>query len=111
MDHFFCDYDVLICPGATVSPFPKEDHSVAVIDGAEQATYVAWAGLTNALSTTGNPVVCLPCGKDEEGMPFGFQIVGPRRSDAAMLGIAKALEQAFAGITDLARPVAAIAAG
>lgn len=109
MDRFFGEYDVLICPGATVSPFPKEDHYVAVIDGEEQPTYVAWAGLTNALSTTGNPVVCLPCGKDEEGMPFGFQIVGPRRSDAAMLRIAKALEEAFAGEADLGRPVASYA--
>lgn len=109
MDRFFGEYDVLICPGATVSPFPKEDHYVSVIDGEEQPTYVAWAGLTNALSTTGNPVVCLPCGKDEEGMPFGFQIVGPRRSDAAMLKIAKALEEAFAGSAGLGRPVASAA--
>lgn len=111
MDRFFGDYDVLVCPGATVSPFPKEDHYVAVIDGEEQATYVAWAGLTNALSTTGNPVVCLPCGKDEEGMPFGFQIVGPRRSDATMLRIAKALEAAFASTPDLSRPVASLTGG
>jgi len=111
MDRFFGGYDVLICPGATVSPFPKEDHYVSVIDGEEQSTYVAWAGLTNALSTTGNPVVCLPCGKDEEGMPFGFQIVGPRRSDAAMLKIAKALEGAFAGTAGLAQPVASAANG
>jgi amidase len=110
MDRFFGDYDILICPGATVPPFPKEDHYVATIDGAEQATYVAWAGLTNALSTTGNPVACLPCGKDEEGMPFGFQIVGPRRSDPYLLRVAKALEDVFAGDEELRRPVAAIAA-
>ncbi len=108
MDRFFSDYDVLICPGATVSPFPKEDHFVGVIDGKKQETYVAWAGLTNALSTTGNPVVCLPCGMDEEGMPFGFQVVGPRRSDAAMLKIGKALETALENTPDLARPVAAL---
>jgi len=109
MDRFFGDYDILICPGATVSPFPKEDLYVKTIDGVEQETYVAWAGLTNALSTTGNPVVCLPCGADEEGMPFGFQIVGPRRSDAYLLRVAKALEAVFAGDDELCRPVAAIA--
>jgi len=110
MDRFFGDYDVLICPGATVSPFPKEDLYVKTIDGVEQETYVAWAGLTNALSTTGNPVVCLPCGRDEEDMPFGFQIVGPRRSDAFLLRVAKSLEQVFAADDELKRPVAAIAA-
>ena len=109
MDRFFQDYDILICPGATVSPFPKEDHYVKVIDGVDQETYVAWAGLTNALSTTGNPVVCLPCGVDEEGMPFGFQIVGPRRSDAYLLRVAKTLEAVFAGDPVMQRPVADIA--
>jgi len=109
MERFFGDYDVLICPGATVTPFPVEDHYPRVVDGVEQDTYVAWAGLTNALSTCGNPVVALPCGVDEEGMPFGFQVVGPRRSDAFLLRVAKALETIFAADTDMARPVAEIA--
>tara|TARA_A100001037_G_C15046707_1_gene588113 strand:+ start:558 stop:1115 length:558 start_codon:yes stop_codon:yes gene_type:complete len=60
VDRFFGDYDVLIVPGATVTPFPKEDHYPKAVDGVELETYVAWAGLTNALSTTGNPVVALP---------------------------------------------------
>lgn len=109
MDRFFGDFDVLICPGATVTPFPFEDHYPRMVDGVEQPTYVAWAGLTNALSTTGNPVVALPCGVDEEGMPFGFQIVGPRRSDAFLLRVAKALEARFAADPELARPIPGIA--
>ena len=109
MDRFFGEYDVLICPGATVTPFPVEDHYPRAIDGVELETYVAWAGLTNALSTTGNPVVALPCGVDEESMPFGFQVVGPRRSDAFLLRVAKALEDAFGNDPELKRPVADIA--
>ena len=109
VDRFFGNYDVLICPGATVTPFPVEDHFPKSVDGAELETYVAWAGLTNALSTTGNPVVALPCGSDEEQMPFGFQIVGPRRSDAFLLRVATALEAVFADDPDLRRPIPAIA--
>lgn len=105
MDRFFRDVDVLICPTATVGPFPVTDHYVAEIDGCEMSTYVEWAGLTNALSTTGNPVVSLPCGRDADGLPFGLQIVGPRRSDARLLGIAKALEAVFAGDELMARPI------
>jgi amidase len=108
MERFFGGFDVLICPGAKVTPFPHEDHYPRFVDGVEQATYVAWAGLTNALSTCGNPVVALPCGVDEEGMPFGFQIVGPRRSDAFLLRIAKALEALFAGDPETARPIPAV---
>ena len=109
MDSFFGEFDVLICPGATVTPFPVEDHYPRAIDGVELETYVAWAGLTNALSTTGNPVVALACGVDEESMPFGFQVVGPRRSDAFLLRVAKALEDVFASDPELARPIPGIA--
>ncbi len=42
-------------------------------------------------------------------MPFGFQIVGPRRSDAFLLRIAKALEEVFARDPELARPIHDIA--
>ncbi len=108
MDRFFNEFDLLICPGATVGPFPVEDLYVGTIDGEDMDTYVTWAGLTNALSTTGNPVVALPCGRDEERMPFGFQIVGPRRSDAFLLRVAKALEQEFKSDPELARPVPGI---
>ena len=37
-------------------------------------------------------------------MPFGLQIVGPRGGDAFVLGVAAAIEAAFAGDTVLARP-------
>lgn len=109
MDRFFQDYDVLVCPGATVTPFSKDDLYVKTIDGVDQPTYVSWAGLTNSLSTTGNPVVCVPCGRDDEGMPFGFQVVGPRRSDPMLLRIAKALEEVFHGHPLLARAVPELA--
>ncbi|MEK9755329.1 MAG: amidase family protein, partial [Rhodospirillaceae bacterium] len=109
MERFFGEFDVLICPGATVTPFPFTDHYPRVVDGVEQPTYVAWAGLTNALSTCGNPVVALPCGVDEEGMPFGFQVVGPRRSDAFLLRVGKALETLFAGDPEMARPISDLA--
>jgi hypothetical protein len=42
---------------------------------------------------------------DHKGMPFGLQIVGPFRADRALLGAAHALEQAFAAIPALKRPV------
>ena len=107
MERFFREFDVLICPGATVGPFAVEDLYVQEIDDVRMQTYVEWAGLTNALSTTGNPVVALPCGRDANEMPYGLQIVGPRRSDALLLRIAKALESVFADDPALARPIPA----
>ena len=43
-------------------------------------------------------------------LPFGLQIVGPRGGDAMLLGVAAAIEAAFAGDAGLARPVPDIAA-
>jgi hypothetical protein len=37
-------------------------------------------------------------------MPFGLQIVGPRGGDAAVLAIARALEQTLADNPQTARP-------
>ena len=43
-------------------------------------------------------------------MPFGLQIVGPRGGDAFLLGVAAALEEAFAPDPALRRPVPDLAA-
>jgi len=45
-----------------------------------------------------------PSGHDGQGTPFGLQIVGPSYSDRRQLGIAAALEAAFAGDPVMARP-------
>ena len=38
------------------------------------------------------------------GMPFGLQVTGRFRGDAALLGAAQAMEQGFAAIPELRRP-------
>ena len=38
----------------------------------------------------------LPCGLDEEGLPFGIQVVGRRGRDADLLRLGLALEEVFA---------------
>jgi amidase len=102
---FFQDHDLLICPGATIPPFPVEQLYPTEVDGKELETYVEWAGLTNVVSVLGCPVVALPCGSDPTGTPFGFQLIGPPRSERFVLGVAAALERVFAGRPDLARPI------
>ena len=102
---WFEDFDILICPGVTVTPFPFDQPYPTEIDGAPMENYVHWAGLTSALTVTGNPVVALPCGLDETGTPFGIQIVSKPYEDRFTLGVAHALERIFAADPILARPV------
>ena len=107
-DDLFEDYDVLICPGVGVPPFPHTDGFPKEIDGAPMENYVQWVGLTSSLSVTGHPVTAIPCGLEPSGTPFGIQVVGPKFGDRFTLSVALVLEELFAGHPDTARPVADI---
>lgn len=101
---FFGQYDVLLTPSITISPRPWTELYPAEIDGKPTRTYFHWLALAYAVTLVGHPAVSLPVGLDRHGMPFGLQIVGPRGGDAAMLGVAAALERLLAGDSRTARP-------
>ena len=101
----FDDYDVLITPGQPITPTPVEQRNVTEVNGVPMRNYMHASALTSALTLMGNPCVSTPCGRDHTGMPFGLQICGPMHGDAFTLGVARALEDLFAGNPDLDRPV------
>jgi len=107
---FFEEHDVLITPSITISPRPWRELYPSEIDGQKTRTYFHWLALAYYVTLTGHPAVSLPVGIDSKGMPFGLQIVGPRGGDALVLGIAAALEEAFATDPELRRPVPDLAA-
>ncbi|MBV1906658.1 MAG: amidase [Pseudomonadales bacterium] len=101
----FEEFDVFICPGVSVSPFPWVHMNPQSIDGQSVENYMAWLALTSTFTVVGHPVVALPCGLDEQGLPFGVQVVGRMYEDHRLLSIAHVLEQAFAKTSKLARPI------
>lgn len=101
---FFDDADILICPAAAVSPFPHARLFVEEINGEKMPTYMRWLTMSYALTMALPSAVCLPCGLDHLGMPFGIQVVGPTGSDAFVLETALALERSLAGNAETARP-------
>jgi hypothetical protein len=50
-----------------------------------------------------HPALSLPCGRDERGMPFGLQVIGTLRGEAALLDAAARLEIVFAAQPETAR--------
>jgi amidase len=98
------DYDLVICPGVSIPPFPWTDLNPQRIDDAPVENYMAWLALTSSITVVGHPVVALPCGLDENGTPFGIQVIGSMYGDHALLRAAHALEQAFAADSVMARP-------
>jgi amidase len=101
----FDDFDLLICPATSVSPFPWRDLYPREVDGKPIENYMAWLGLTASITVVGHPVVALPCGTDELQLPFGIQVIGPSYGDRTLLSAARALEQLFSTDPELARPL------
>jgi len=98
-------FDLLICPAASVPPFPVEQTYVGEIDGETLRSYISWIGITYALTLTSHPITALPCGLGPTGLPFGLQIVGRMREDAGTLAAAAAIEAALQAEPDFRRPV------
>ncbi len=95
MAEFFTHHDVLVCPAASIPPFPVEQRYVEEINGEACETYIDWFAITFILTMTSCPVVCLPCGLTAEGLPVGIQLVGRPRGEADLLRAAHHLEGLF----------------
>jgi len=96
---------VLICPAASVSPFPHSQLFVEEINGERMPTYMRWLAITYAPTMALCCAAVLPCGVDHRGLPFGIQVIGPNGADARVLEVAHALEQVLAGNETTRRPV------
>jgi amidase len=101
----FRDYDLVMAPTIPVSPFPWTQLYLEELEGQKLKNYYHWLALTYVVTLVTNPSMALPCGVDEQGLPFGLQLVGRFGGDIELLNTAQALEQAFAGIAGLGRPV------
>ena len=93
---FFETHDLLLCPSASISPFPVEQRFVTEIDGRACKTYIDWFAITFAITMTSCPVMSIPCGFTKDVLPVGLQVVGRPRGEAALLQAAHKLEQVFA---------------
>lgn len=93
------DYDALLCPVASTTPYPAHVLSPLAIpppltvDGIRLPYLEATIGLTIPFSLTGHPVVVLPAGITN-GLPVGIQVVGPRWQEDRLLAVAARLEAA-----------------
>ena len=92
---FFETHDFLICPAASIAPFPVDQRYVTQIDGQPCKTYIDWFSITFALTMTACPTISVPCGFTSEGLPVGIQIMGKPRGEGELLLAAKRFEQAI----------------
>jgi amidase len=100
----FSRFDVVISPTTPVTPFPWRELYPSIVQGNPQDNYHRCSALTYVVTLTSHPALSLPCGTDNQGMPFGLQIIGPYRGDLETLAISRALERVFSTSPVLRRP-------
>jgi len=98
------DFDILLCPVTGAPAFDKGTLFPARIEGQDVRTYFHWLAPAYGITLTAHPAISIPCGYDENGMPFGLQVVAKRGEDARLLGIAAALEKQISMTPGLGRP-------
>src|SRR5215207_5151597 len=86
-DQFFADWDALVAPAGTRT---AERHEEEDPEPSEELPYSL-----SALS--GCPMVVIPAGVDDHGLPFGLQILGCRWDDERLLAIAELLSELTPG--------------
>ena len=100
MMDFFETHDYLICPAASIAPFPVDQRYVKEIDGFPCETYIDWFSFTFAVTMTSCPGISLPCGLTEDRLPVGLQIIGRPRAERELICDASRMEEVF-GMRDL----------
>ena len=59
---------------------------------ADESVRAATLRLTQLFNVTGHPAITLPCGRTQDGLPVGAQLVGPDGRTGDLLAVARALE-------------------
>lgn len=90
----FEHYDYLVLPTAQVFPFPVEQTWPKAIAGRPMDTYHRWMEVVIPGSLSGCPVISLPAGFNDAGLPMGIQVIGRHQADLAVLQLARAYERA-----------------
>lgn len=81
--------DLVLIPGLFVAGPSLE--RLALGDPREVATLLKY---TAPFDVTGSPTITLPCGLSDEGVPVGFQLVGPHLSEDVLLCAGHAFQMA-----------------
>ena len=101
----FDEVDVVICPATSTSPFAHDQWSVSDIDDEKMVTYMRWLAITYLPTMALASGVVLPCGLDDQQMPFGIQILSAPGRDRLVIEVAKALEDVLAMHPATMRPI------
>jgi aspartyl-tRNA(Asn)/glutamyl-tRNA(Gln) amidotransferase subunit A len=87
----FETFDLLVTP-TTPSPAPAANGLNVRLPNGEMPSREL-VRLTRVFNPNGLPAITVPCGFSGDGLPMGLQFIGPRFSDAQVIGAAHAYQQ------------------
>ena len=93
---FMQDYDLLLCPATILPAYPVEERYPGYSEGLEYSEYYRWLAICCAITTTTLPVITLPCGKTDSGLPIGLQLIGKPHGERQLFAFASYIEPIFA---------------
>lgn len=92
---FFEQYDLLLSPATIVPPYPIEQRFVESCEGVEFSNYIEWCSIAYAITILGFPVMSVPAGFTDDGLPVGLQIAAGPRAEADLLSAANLYEESM----------------
>lgn len=87
--------DAIVAPSTPICA-PRIGQQEVEIAGEKETVRSALVRMNRPANFTGHPAISIPCGFTREGLPAGMQLIGPRWSEARLLSIALAYEEATA---------------
>ncbi|MFB6248388.1 MAG: amidase [Salinibacter sp.] len=98
LDSFFGSWDLWITPVASVPAFSHRRTGAPFSLGGVSVPYALPFAVYNcATAVLGHPILTLPAGRSEEGLPIGLQVHGRPGHDAALLAAGRRLEALLQG--------------
>jgi Asp-tRNA(Asn)/Glu-tRNA(Gln) amidotransferase A subunit family amidase len=85
--------DAIAAPAVAVLP-AKIGQTSVVVNGVEEDVRMMTTRNARALNMTGLPLLTLPCGLSESGLPIGIQLVGALFDEKTVLEIGHAYQLA-----------------
>jgi aspartyl-tRNA(Asn)/glutamyl-tRNA(Gln) amidotransferase subunit A len=93
MGRFHEQHDLLVTP---TLPIPAFTAGREVPEGSPSPRWTSWTTFTYPFNLTQQPAASVPCGLTDDGLPVGLHVIGARHTDALVLRVCKAYQDACA---------------